>query len=75
MYLYFIVIYPDSLHGAKSETFEPRHEKTGFLPDFCLWENKGADQLHSNCEAGLHLCFRYTESTVLLLCKSEFSSL
>ena len=32
MYLYFIVIYPDSLHGAKSETFEQRHEKTGFLP-------------------------------------------
>ena len=24
-------------------------------PDFCLCENKGADQLHSNCEADLRL--------------------
>ena len=26
-------------------------------PDFCLGENKGADQLRSNCEADQHLCF------------------
>ena len=27
--------------------------------DFCLCENKGADQLCSNCTADQHLCFRY----------------
>ena len=49
---------------------EPRHEKTGF----CLCENKGADQLRSNCEADQRLCFRYTDSTLSLLIKSEISS-
>ena len=38
-------------------------------PDFCLYicENKGADQLQ-------RLCFRYTDSTLSLLSKSEISS-
>ena len=35
-------------------------------PDFCLCENKGADQLRSNCEADQCLCFRYTDSTISL---------
>ena len=43
-------------------------------PDFCLCENKGADQLRSNCEADQRLCFRYTDSTLSLLIKSEISS-
>ena len=43
-------------------------------PDFCLCENKGADQLRSNCEADQRLCFRYTDSTISLLLKSELSS-
>ena len=42
--------------------------------EFCLSENKGADQLCSNCEADQHLCFRYTDSTISLLLKSEISS-
>ena len=42
--------------------------------DFCLCENKGADQLRSNCEADRHLCFCYTDSTISLLLKSEISS-
>ena len=33
-------------------------------PDFCLGENKGADQLRSNCEADQRLCFRYSDSTI-----------
>ena len=41
--------------------------------DFCLCENKGADQLHSNCEADQRLYFRYMDSTIPLL-KSEISS-
>ena len=43
-------------------------------PDFCLCENKGADQLRSNCETDQRLCFRYTDRTISLLLKSEISS-
>ena len=44
-------------------------------PAFCLCENKDANQLRGNCEADLRLCFRYTDSTIPLLFKSEISSL
>ena len=40
-------------------------------PDFCICENKGADQLRGNREADQRLCFRYTDSTISLLSKSE----
>ena len=43
-------------------------------PNFCLCENKAADQLCSNCTAGQRLCFRYTDSAVPLLLKSEISA-
>ena len=43
-------------------------------PDFCLGENKGADQLRGNCEADQRLCFRYSDSKIPLLLKSEISS-
>ena len=43
-------------------------------PTICIGENKGADQLRSNCEADQRLCFHYTDSTVPLLLKSEISS-
>ena len=33
-------------------------------PAFCISENKGADQLRSNCAADQRLCFRYTDSTI-----------
>ena len=42
-------------------------------PDFCICENKDADQLRSNREADQRLCFRYTDSTISLLSKSEIS--
>ena len=44
-------------------------------PAFCLCENKDADQLRGNREADQRLCFRYTDSTIPLLPKSEISSL
>ena len=45
-------------------------------PDFCICENKDADQLRgNNREADQRLCFRYTESTIPLLPKSEITSL
>ena len=31
-------------------------------PDFCLCENKGADQLCSNCTTDQRLCFRYSDT-------------
>ena len=43
-------------------------------PTICIGENKGADQLHSNCEADQRLCFRYSDSTIPVLLKSKISS-
>ena len=40
-------------------------------PTICIGENKGADQLRSNCEADQRLCFRFTDSTIPLLPKYE----
>ena len=42
-------------------------------PTICIGENKGADQLRGNREADQRLCFRYTDSTLPLLLKSEIS--
>ena len=42
-------------------------------PAFCMCENKGANQQHGNCTADQPFCFRYVDSTILLLSKSEFS--
>ena len=42
--------------------------------DYCLCENKGADQLCSNCTADQRLCFRYTDSTISPLVKFKISS-
>ena len=39
----------------------------------CIGEDKGADQLRSNCEADQRLCFRYPDTTAPLLLKSENS--
>ena len=44
-------------------------------PDFCICENKDADQLRVNREADQRLCFRYMDSTIPLLPKSKISSL
>ena len=44
-------------------------------PAFCICENKDADQLCVNREADQRLCFRYIDSTIPPLSKSEISSL
>ena len=53
-------------------------------PDFCICENKGADQLRGNKdadqlrgnrEADQRLCFRHLDSSIPLLSKSEISRL
>ena len=43
-------------------------------PTICICENKGADQLRSNCEADQRLCFRYSDCMIPPLLKSEISS-
>ena len=42
-------------------------------PTICIGENKDADQLRGKREADQRLCFRYTDSTLPLLLKSEIS--
>ena len=42
-------------------------------PTICIGENKDADQLRGNREADQRLCFRYSDSTIPLLLKSEIS--
>ena len=44
-------------------------------PDFCICENEDADQLRGYREADQRLCFRYKDSTIPLLSKSDISSL
>ena len=51
---------------------ELRREKTVFLP-MRKQRRRSASQ-YSNCEADQRLCFRYTDSTISLLLKSELSS-
>ena len=43
-------------------------------PTICIGKNKDADQLRGNREADQRLCFRYSDSTLPLLLKSEISS-
>ena len=43
-------------------------------PTICICENKGADQLRGNRKADQRLCFRYSDSIIQLLLKSEISS-
>ena len=44
-------------------------------PDFCICEDKDADQLCGNRTTDQRLCFHYTDSTIPLLSKSKISSL
>ena len=43
--------------------------------DFCICENKNADQLYGNHKADQRLCFLYIDSTTPIFSKSEISSL
>ena len=40
-------------------------------PDFCICENKEADQLRGNREADQRLCFRYTADLGSITLKSN----
>ena len=43
-------------------------------PTICKGENKDADHFRGHREADQRLCFRYSDSTIPLLLKSEISS-
>ena len=43
-------------------------------PAFCICKNKDTDQLRGNREADQRLCFRYTDSTIPILPKSEIQN-
>ena len=44
-------------------------------PAFYICKNKAADQLRDNRAADQHLCFRFIDSAILVLPKSDISSL
>ena len=63
--------------GRHHHDVRTRHQMSRDVrkPDFCICENKDADQLRGNREADQRLCFRHLDSTIPLLSKSEISSL
>ena len=69
-----IVFRVQSIYDENTENGLNQMSRIVRKPDFCLCENKGADQLRGNREADQRLCFRYTDSTFPLLLISEISS-
>ena len=59
---------PDIFSLSPGRIFEPLHRKINNLH---MLKNNGADQLRSNCKIDQRPCFRYTNSTIPLLLKSE----
>ena len=66
---------PNSQYIAGSDILHYNMSLVVIKPDFCICENKDADQLRCYCAADQRLCFRYMDSTIPLLSKSEISSL
>ena len=73
-----MLLHPDTIFKRQYESLVTRlHYEMSLVmrkPDVCICENKDADQLRGNREAGQRLCFRYTDNTILILTKSEISS-
>ena len=81
MYKYFVTFYIPHvhIHWVACLCYKFYHDYSDLShhvgkPTICIGENKGADQLRSNCEADQRLCFRYSDSTIPLLLKPEISS-
>ena len=64
------------LNYFAAQQFVINHQMSRIIrkPNFYLCENKGADQLCSNCTADQPLCFHYNDSMIPLLLKSEIPS-
>ena len=56
---------------SKSQTFLCARQ---FVVQVGLCENKGADQLCSNCTADQRLCFRFSSSPIPFLLKCEIQA-
>ena len=72
--------FPMILVGNKADLETQRQVRTNLSrvmrkTVFAHAKNKEADQLRGNREADQRLCFRYTDSRIPLLPKSEISSL
>ena len=61
----------NSMFNKITRLFEPRREKTGFLH----MRKQRCRSASRYREADQRLCFRYTDSTIPLLPKSEISSI
>ena len=64
--------------GIPEDRFSPDKAHMSHVmrnPTFYICENKDADQLRGDREADQRLCFRYIDSTIPLLSKTEISSL
>ena len=74
--LYFTAQDLETFHVDQSES-SLSHDMSRVMrkPAFCLCQNKDADQLRSDREADQCLCFRYINSIITLLPKSEISRL
>ena len=74
-----IIIVETQIRGSYTHT-NTRHLALSYMshcmgkPTICICENKDADQLRGNREADQRLCFRYTDSTIPFLHKSEIST-
>ena len=64
-----MIFKPETNHGYRRDL-----SRLMGKPTICIGENKDADQLRGNREADQRLCFRYSDSTIPLLLKSEISS-
>ena len=65
----YMIFKPKKNHGYRRDLSRLMGKRT-----ICIGENKDADQLRGNREADQRLCFRYSDSTIPLLLKSEISS-
>ena len=61
-------------HGKSSFFADAKMSCHMGKPTICLGENKGSDQLRSNCKADQPVCSCYSDSTVPLLLKSKFQA-
>ena len=68
-------VYQDKREHAYLTLVKVQINRVMRKPDFCICENKDADQLRGNREADQRLCFHYTDSTIPVLPKYEISSL
>ena len=69
-----ITVYRNGLDFDRRTTSADKMSRLMGKPTICIGENKGADQLRGNREADQRLCFRYSDSAIPLLLKSEISS-